>query len=171
MKVCNDVETLESNLADLPGPPPLIIAVEGASGSGKSELGEKLARGSRAHVVSTDRYYNEGVLGDRYQDGLRLDELKEDLIPLRTESERLVVEGICLRDTLGLIGLKPDAYVYCRRISPAGVWNDDPELEDFPDPNSRSSQGRIDWWSNQYHLRTHPHQIADFLFEWREDSA
>lgn len=121
MQVFRDAESLEYYLAGLAGPPLLVVAIEGASTSGKTKLAEKLAQGRRTRVVSTDEYYQEGLLGERYQDGLRLEDLGEDLIRLRTASDRLIIEGICLRDTLELIGQKPDVYVYCKRLSAAGV--------------------------------------------------
>lgn len=169
MRVCVSIEELDSYFVYLSAAQRLLIAVEGASTSGKTHLAKALTQAQSACFLSTDRYYNTGVLGERYQDELRLEEIRTDVAALRCGHQRVVVEGICLRDTLELIDVRPDVYVYCKRISPAGIWHQDPEADGLLDPESGSIQALIDWWSHEYHLRSEPHLVADVVFEWNEN--
>jgi hypothetical protein len=148
----------------------LILAVEGASQSRKTSFAGKLASRLGAHLISTDEYYQEGIKGERYQDGLRRDDLRHEIMRFKSPGKPVVIEGICLRETLAELEIAADLFIYCKRISPTGVWHDDPTLTDPNDFDLTFTQGRIDWWSHHYHERTRPHLSADMMFEWREDA-
>jgi hypothetical protein len=143
---------------------PFVLGVEGASFAGKTCLARQLAGASSAVVVSTDPYYRRGFKGRRYSEGLRLEDLRHDVERHLAEESFLVVEGLCLRDTLVGLPLEPDAFVYCKRVSAAGIWHDDPEFQSMPAPDTDSVQALIDRWSLEYHQRTKPHEKADFTF-------
>jgi len=79
----------------------------------------------------------------------------------------LIVEGICLRETLESLDATASFYIYTKRISPAGIWHDDPALFDGSSMDSGFTQDRIDTSSYEYHMRKTPHLIADAILEWR----
>ena len=68
----------------------------------------------------------------------------------------LFIDGICLRDTLARCGLTAGAFVYCRRITQAGLWADDPQDRTHQDRPNRDDPSWVDWQSTDYHLREHP---------------
>jgi hypothetical protein len=147
----------------------LVVGVEGASGSGKTQLAELLASQLNGAPISTDAHYKAGVVRDRYHDGLRLDALTRAIRDLQSGGAPIVIEGICLRDTLAAIHVTPTVFVYTKRISGAGIWHDDPALFDLSDIDDASTQGHIDRWSQSYHCRVEPHVLADFVYEWNEE--
>jgi hypothetical protein len=168
------------HLADLPSvvaavleratAPTLLLGVEGTSQSGKSRLASDLAPHLDAHVIRTDDYYKQGVLGERYQEGLRKQDLRREILRHRTSGDNIIVEGICLRDTLDSLEVAADLFIYCKHISSAGIWHGDPDFSDPDDFDLTFTQGRIDWWSYQYHKRLAPHMCADIVYEWRGDA-
>ena len=128
----------------------------------------KLVATEPAQIISTDAYYETGVKGQKYLDGIKLETLSEDLRQSISAYERVVVEGICLRDTLAKVGVSPNLFIYCKRISSAGIWNDDPQFHSPIPEVARFAQALIDSWSHQYHVESEPHLVADIVYEWRE---
>ena len=164
MESFDDVAKLASALVTGHCGSPQIVAIEGASGSGKTCLGRELGSVIGASVVETDPYYRTGFKGASYEDGLRLDDLEREVMRLLRGGQPLIIEGVCLRDTLEALSLTPDAFVYCKKLSATGIWNDDPELLETPPADFESVQALIDGWSLDYHRRTDPHERADFVF-------
>ena len=167
MEVFKDPTLINALLAARTRETPLIVGVEGASGSGKTSLA-KLVATEPAHAISTDAYYETGVKGQKYLDGIKLETLSEDLRKSISAYERVVVEGICLRDTLAKVGVSPNLFIYCKRISSAGIWNDDPQFHSPISEVAKCTQGLIDCWSHEYHVESEPHLVADIVYEWRE---
>lgn len=167
VEVFKDPTLINALLAARTRETPLIIGVEGASGSGKTSLA-KLVATEPAQIISTDAYYETGVKGQKYLDGIKLETLSEDLRQSISAYERVVVEGICLRDTLAKVGVSPNLFIYCKRISSAGIWNDDPQFHSPIPEVARFAQALIDSWSHQYHVESEPHLVADIVYEWRE---
>lgn len=164
MEVFDDVGELASALEIESSCGPKIVAIEGASSSGKTYLAKQLSSLIKAPAISTDPYYRTGFKGARYTDGLRLDELMQDIKRLLRTRQSLIIEGLCLRDTLDAVSLVPDAFVYCKKLSAAGLWHDDPERQEMPPADSESVQALVDRWSLTYHLRTQAHERATFVF-------
>ena len=81
----------------------------------------------------------------------------------------IVVEDIVVRDTLDSVRRTADVHIYCKRVSPAGVWNGDPEHDLMLGNPSSLSEARIDAWSHEYHLRRRPQERATYMFERVED--
>lgn len=103
-----------------------LVGIEGHSTSGKSTLGKKLALLSGESLFSTDEYARQRKKNDAYPDLVDVERLKRDVKAVSGRSLSFI-EGICLRDVLESAGLKPDVFVYIKRITQAGLWADDPE--------------------------------------------
>ena len=146
----------------------LRVGVEGASMSGKSTAADRLAQTLGAPVIHTDEFYQQGVLGSMYQDGLRTEQLSAALATASGKSPIVIVEGLCLRETLEALGTPVRLFIYCRKLSAAGVWHQDPDFNTDLDPGSGRTQELIDSWWFQYHDRASPFDRADFVFEWSE---
>jgi hypothetical protein len=146
----------------------VIVGIEGASTAGKTTTANQVAQELGGTPIHTDQFYNKGVTGPRYQDGLRLEEMAETIARLANHTGPIVVEGICLRETLQSLGRIPSIMVYCKKISSAGVWHDDPELNGDHDPESGFVQERVDCWWFDYHKRAKPLELADVVFQWSE---
>lgn len=147
------------------------IGVEGASTAGKTMLARQLAGGDEAFAVSLDCYRIPGVLGPTYGHGVRRTDLLRDLTKLERRFDVVVVEGIALREVLG-DEWACDRHIYVKRMSSAGVWNDDPELGPPEVPGQEESiQHCVDLWSYEYHLEYLPHERADLVFERVESES
>jgi len=59
----------------------------------------------------------------------------------------LLIDGICLRDTMAQCGLRVGVFVYCRRITRAGLRADDPQNSARQGRPSRDDPSRVDWQS------------------------
>ena len=145
-----------------------LIGVEGHSTSGKTTLSKTLADQLGGTVVSTDDYVDSGSNHDSYPRRIRLGELRKDLAHVRSLQPVVFFEGICLRRTLELISLVPKIFVYCKRISRAGLWADDPQNHT---ENGRPLPGLswVDLQSVVYHLRAKPLENADLVYAWQEE--
>lgn len=64
---------------------------------------------------------------DSYVGLLNLPRFKEAVEAKLGRCDFLFIDRICLRDTLAQCGLTPGAFLYCRRITQAGLWAGDPE--------------------------------------------
>jgi hypothetical protein len=158
------IDAVEQRVGDAHG---LIIAVEGHSTSGKSYLSEDLAKRVGATAVSTDLYAREGSTADAYVDRMDLDRLHRDLNQFR-QAGAVIIEGICLRDTLHGLAIVPRLFVYVKRITTAGLWADD--LENYLEHGRPASW--LSWTDQQsvaYHLRERPEERADFVYERTEE--
>ena len=180
-----DLEKLHAWLTSQTSDPPLVVGIEGASESGKTTLANYLTTRPREHVVHTDDSCTDGFRGDEYVDGLKLKELEEEFGNIPSDSDRIVIEGICLRDTLAKIDTKRTVslFIYCKRYK-HGYWLDDPaewpsalgtidemHREEFgnvvdTENMSRSTGAFVDWWCRKYHGRVCPHLLADIIYRW-----
>jgi hypothetical protein len=85
---------------------PLLIAIDGADGVGKSHLASWLAWQLGAPTIHLDLFYVKDAKPIQW----RTDELKS---AVRARGERpLIVEGIMILDALGTIERQPDFLVY-----------------------------------------------------------
>ena len=104
----------------------LLIGVEGASASGKIDRGHPTRGPPPGGRVSTDDYGEAGRVDETYAEGVDLPLLQRDLDKLSRTFRLVVVEGICLEETLDAIKDAPARSIYVKRVSSVGVWNDDP---------------------------------------------
>jgi hypothetical protein len=140
--------------------PRAIIAIEGHSASGKSYLSEDLAERLGAAAVGTDSYARDRSKAPTYVERIQLDSLAVDIDRL-TEAGLVIIEGICLRDTLREIAIVPTAFIYLKVITVSGLWRD--EVENYLE-DGQPSGNWTDRQSVEYHLRENPHDRADFVY-------
>ncbi len=151
--------------------PETVVGIEGFCGSGKSMLANKLGKRGRMSVVHMDDYATKFDEPPPYPECVDIVRLRSALVtrdPLRAS----VVEGICLRDVLALVGIAPRLLVYVKRIAGSGLWHDKFHLEDFeagqPDAGDIEEPHLSDF---RYHQRSRPHERADLIYERVEDDC
>ncbi len=144
----------------------IFVGVEGHSTSGKTTLAKDLADLTAGKWFGTDTYGRQRRSGENYPDLIDVERLGHD-IALAFAYPLVVIEGICLRDVLDRAGLQPDAFVYVKRISPAGLWVDDLANHVISgEPNPELSW--VDTQSVLYHLRRSPLEQADLTYLYLE---
>ena len=171
MQTFDDVQSLQAALSDLTEPGATIfVGIEGHSESGKSTLGRALARIPTWETISTDSYAAPDPSAATYLDHLDIDRLRAALATTSPRQSIVFIEGICLRDTIPYLRISPKAYVYCQRITQAGLWADDPANHDLDglDGSGDDDPGWVDRQSIEYHRRIDPLSRADFVFRWVE---
>jgi hypothetical protein len=138
-----------------------LVGIEGHSTSGKTMLAKALATVGGGAFFSTDGYARQRRPGERYQDLVDLARLRRDVSA--TGGSLILIEGICLRDVLDAAGLRTDTSVYVKRISPAGLWADDPENY-VTDGVPSLDLSWVDEQAVSYHVRTSPLERADYVY-------
>jgi len=94
----------------LDGLPPRVVGIDGRDGVGKTTLGRYLAWHFNITLIETDLFLKRHRGRLEYRD----DEIAR-LIRARLEATRpVVVEGVCLLQLLGRLGVAPDFTVYVR---------------------------------------------------------
>ena len=145
-----------------------LIAIEGHSTAGKTCLSKSLARACGGDSISTDSYVDKVRNTDTYLGRIVLNKLAVALSQSRGKHPVVFIEGICLRDTLASLNIAPQAFVYCKRITQAGLWADDPQ--NYLDGESpRSDLSWVDQQSVLYHLRASPLENADIVYARHEE--
>jgi hypothetical protein len=145
-------------------PLPRVIGVEGFSGSGKSRLADDLAARLSATAVHLDRFLPPPAGGPQpYVERLDLPALAAAL----TSDPVVIVEGICLRDTLERIGVALHFVVYLKRVSAVGLWHDGLGMEDF-EAGRETITHEPERSDMLYHCARGPHTLADYVLERRE---
>lgn len=145
-----------------------VVAIEGHSTSGKSHLGRDLAKRLDAVVLETDSYARDGSDAPTYLEAIDVGRLGSDLDRHAGEGGRVIMEGICLRDTLRELAITPTLFIYVKRMTPAGLWAD--ELENYLE-DGRPAEGLswTDYQSVEYHVRERPEDRADFVYVRTEE--
>jgi hypothetical protein len=144
-----------------------VVAVEGHSTSGKTYLSKDLSRRVGATAVSTDSYARESSEAPSYVDRMDLERLSRDVNRFKQVGP-VIIEGICLRETLRALAIVPGLFIYVKRVTPTGLWADD--LENYVEHGQPASW--LSWTDRQsvaYHLREHPQERADFVYERTEE--
>jgi hypothetical protein len=148
--------------------PPHLVGIDGHSGAGKTRLGQDLAKVAKAPLLSTDTYALEVQDADEYPDRLDLHRLAGDVAAVSGAQPLVFVEGICLRHVLRRIGMWPQTFVYCKRVSAVGLWPDDPANTFQMDGRTKPGLSWTDRQSALYHRATCPLESADLIFVYRE---
>src|SRR3954462_3451248 len=140
--------------------PGSIAALEGFCGSGKTMLADQLGERLPMAVFHVDSFASKFDKPPVYTACLDLGRLRQALAE-RDKSGPSIVEGICLRDVLSLVGIVPTTFVYLNRIGQNRLWYDGLHLEDFeaghPIPGDTEEPHRSDL---EYHVRVRPHEAA-----------
>lgn len=145
-----------------------LIGIEGHSTSGKTTLAIRLATVFDGACISTDNYIDRQSDAEAYSDRILVAKLLEEITRLRKTARVVFVEGICLRDSLRRVSIAPTTFIYCKRITQAGLWADDPlnylDKKGLP----LSTLSTVDRMSVEYHLRTLPLEKADIVYARQE---
>lgn len=136
-----------------------VVGIDGASKSGKSETAHRVAKALGWRHVRLDRFCQAGA--GSYLAGVRLGALRGAIELEFSSAPTIVVEGICLRDVLGAVGLAPDLGVYCTREPPGEIPR--------PESGDPSRQAIVDRWYAEYHDRVRPDRLCDIVFDRRAE--
>ena len=116
-------------------------------------------------VCHVDNFARKSEKPPLYTECLDLTRLRSTL-EQREMSRIAIVEGICLRDVLARVGVRPALFVYLKRIGGNGLWYDGLDLEAFeigqPTAGGIDEPHRSDF---EYHVRVRPHERADLIYE------
>jgi hypothetical protein len=134
-----------------------LVAVEGFMGAGKTSLASALASSVGALAVHLDGFVAPGDVTRPYVNRLNYAALASAIEA--SSASTSVVDGICLRDVLNRLGRTPDLYIYVKRISPAGIWHDGVDLEDF-EAGTWKTPGEPYTSDMAYHSKVRPHEKA-----------
>jgi hypothetical protein len=143
-----------------------LIAIDGFMSSGKTTLAISLAEQLPAFRISLDFYVESERNAPNYIGLLRLADLASDIQKARIEFGSVVVEGICMLEVLDSIKVQPEIYVYVKRISPMGLWQDGFHFEDYETVGEECSFARLSELA--YHASHRPHEISTVVYNRRE---
>jgi hypothetical protein len=79
--------------------------------------------------------------------------------------DQVIVEGVCLRESMDMPTHARVTFVYVKRICHMGRWDDGDDLEKPLEPVAGFAPSRLslDVWA--YHQKFQPHLNADYSFE------
>lgn len=144
--------------------PGATIILDGESGSGKTRLAMYVAKAIGAARVSTDCY----VLPDRsgpYIERLATEYLIDDFEKYKNAMPYLVVEGICIRDTMNRVGRRWEVAIYVKKKSCSGLWHFEHHLKEFTNGNPFDGDEVEPFRSDyEYHGRVLPHKHPDITY-------
>ncbi|MGZ5164027.1 MAG: hypothetical protein ACXWIT_26655 [Burkholderiales bacterium] len=144
---------------------PVIVGVEGFTGSGKSSLADALAKDLGAFVAHTDDYVTGEDESLPYPDRLDYGRIQSVVAGAIAGSAMVIVEGICLREALRRSGVSAGLLVYVKRLAENGLWHDGFHLEDYETEaaivENREEPHRSDF---TYHSAERPHEQANIVF-------
>lgn len=145
---------------------PIIIALDGFTGSGKSHLAGELQRDLGACVVHTDEYVCGSDESAPYLYRLDYKRLRSDVNRASRNSSMITIEGICLRQVLYRASFSASIFVYVKCLANNGLWYEKFHLEDFIAGNE-ISENRIEPHRSDYsyHVIERPHERADIIFQ------
>ncbi|MEZ5447073.1 MAG: hypothetical protein R3F45_15055 [Gammaproteobacteria bacterium] len=142
-----------------------VVALEGFCGSGKTTLAGQVGKRVQMNVFHVDSFARKFDRPPAYTECLDLVRLHHALNG-RAQTRPSIVEGICLRDVLLLVGIIPTTFIYLKRVGKNGLWYDGLNLMDFeeghPAPGDSEEPHRSDLG---YHRRVRPHETADVVYE------
>jgi hypothetical protein len=143
-----------------------LIGVDGAYGSGKSTVAEKIAADLGGIAFEIDRYTQQN--GQPYQQQLRYADIQSDLGTLCAQDKPLILDGACLLHVLNQIGVTADVLVYVKRLDDSGIWHDedtcDPAWINLSSPMLNMPGAELDREVAGYHLEHDPLDKADLHF-------
>ena len=166
-----------------------LVSIDGWSGSGKTTLAMNLADRLGLRRYELDEYLHEHR--GSFLEHLDYLRLSTALAGSQTAHGPVLVDGICVLEVLGRLGLRSDLKVYVRRISASGIWHDGLRLDSSRTveevlEEERQSAARwaeihskkfgegsepLAWEVVRYHYRYMPHENADVYFNRIEDAA
>ncbi len=141
-----------------------VIVIDGATGSGKTNLAMRLAKDLGAVRVSLDYYLHAGTAG-YYVDRLKQEFLSDDIVRFRRSFPFVLVEGICVREALNRIEQPWTTSIYVKQIGSNELWHFLFHLEDFKNRESEPEDLEEPFHSDYtYHAHYCPHENANFTY-------
>jgi hypothetical protein len=172
LKVVQSVEELVKHVQNSQKTIPVIVCIDGFMGSGKSLLAMELAAKLDGMRVSLDCYADPESDSTSYPEKLKTEYLERDIAKLRSTYGYVVIEGICLLQVLRAVSVTPDIFVYVKRISEHGLWDDGFHLEDYINERAiKENEKGLHKCEFDYHAAILPHEGVDFIFEYVERNA
>jgi hypothetical protein len=160
-----DVESLAIEITRRSNRDRHLVGIEGHSTAGKTTLAKSVQARLSAGLVRPDchlvRFSSDADQDQNYVERLDLVGLDRDLSAKVSLHSVVIIESICLREVLRQLGVDADIFVYCKRISPAGIWQDDPAF-------GHQGGNWADRQSRLYHREESPLENADLVFINRE---
>ena len=142
-----------------------LVGLEGFCDSGKTTFSNQLGERVPMGVFHTDEFTRKFDAPPPYPECVDIDRLR-DALEMVDPSRTSLIEGICLRDVLELVGIFPTVFVYLKRIGKNGLWYDELNLDDFE--SGQAIPGNIPephLSDLKYHTKSRPHKHADFIYE------
>lgn len=118
-------------------------------------------------MFSTDEYARQRKEDDTYPELIDVRRLKTDVEAAAARGSTFV-EGICLRDVAQAAQLRPDVFVYIKRVTQAGLWADDPENY-VTNGKPISGLSWVDRQSVLYHIKESPLEHAGLVYLYHEN--
>ena len=155
----------------------ILVAVDGASGAGKSYLAGGLQAELHIRTLELDEHLHDE--GDSYPDRVLLSELSAAVEDARREELPIAVVGVCALAALDRAGESPDIHLYIQRLSSTTRMAADIDLfdenctwfrdlsDDFVEEGSKPRVATQDWIDRQvgtYHKLFRPLQRADIIY-------
>lgn len=163
MEIISNYEMLSDKINQLNRP--VVVGIEGFSGSGKSSLADALAKKLNALLINTDKYVSGKDESLSYQNRLNYNLIKSTITNVIVEPSIVIFEGICLRETLRRLGTTANFMVYVKHVAENGLWHDGFHLEDYQTDvkifENCKEPNRSDFI---YHLKEHPQEQANIVF-------
>jgi len=166
---------------------PLLVAVDGKDGAGKSTLSVELSRTLGGTHIELDGYVRRNEGG--YLNYLDYSRIRAAVAGSLARYPAVLVDGICVLEAIRRTGVVPDLHVYVKRIASDGWWAEglliyDPDkTPDEAVRDHRESKFRFmvmmgglpherelaeefaDDELIRYHHVERPHAVADIVFE------
>lgn len=141
--------------------PPIIVAIDGGTGAGKSRLADDLWGVLGGGIIHGDNYKTANQRAEH----VALPELlkKELQCLIGIHSFVVIVEGVLLWQTLDKVNIKPNIMIYTKKMSGNNgvIWCDKDELENFEiSPNTSPFRKQI----IEYHKKENPIQRASIIY-------
>ena len=188
--LCRETELIENLRQRLSAGFPYLISIDGVDGVGKSTLASNLAEELSAKHIEIDSFVKPHQGG--YVGHIDYDRLQEEINQAREMLQTVIFEGICVRQILERIGLKPDVSVYIKVIDHDGFWMDEVRLfppgrtvEEIMEARIESRRKANSLFGEEpteaqeghteeiirYHYAYQPHVNTDYVFARRRKDA
>jgi len=145
-----------------------LIGVDGFMEAGKTTVAFQLAEELGGIRIGVDSYVDSDAVATKYVEMVRLKALERDLHRLRGCFPFVVLDGVCLLEVVDRVRASLDAHVYCKRLSPEGLWHDGVDLEEMDKGPAPSTEEWLRRDIFEYHRRRVPQECANAVFVRRE---
>jgi len=140
----------------------LLVGIDGASGSGKTNLSYKIAGEMAFLVLNLDDFLSPQL--NVYFKAFNFGILRSRVSNILNKEEGIVIEGCCLLKVLSFLSLEMDVLIYCKEISEGTrIWNYG-NYFDSDLPSSREGISALEKEVVEYHDKFKPWEKADIFF-------